>query len=153
MRRERDTSAEAEPEQLLVDLGCMAMAVHGVRAHALADRYEVRRLGGLAPGAGDPALGVHHGVLDQACAGKRSKCQNGRCRVTARIGDEVRIGDLGPVELREAEYRLPEQLRRPMLAVPGAVRFEVTQTEVGGQIDYAQALRPKRGDDRCGGAV
>src|SRR5947199_10383 len=111
MRRERDTSAEAEPEELLIDLGRMAMAVHGVRAHALADRYEVRRLGRLAPGAGDPALGVDHGVLDQAGTGKRSKGQDRRRRIAAGIGDEVCVGDLGTVELREADPRMVAENR------------------------------------------
>ena len=104
----------------------------------------MRRLGGLAAGAGDARLDVDHRVGDAlaqrpaAPAARRSSSSRGRPRGRApRISS--RCGSVQAVD------GLVEQLGRLVRLVPALVALAV-EAEVGGQVDDLQAALAQRLD-------
>ena len=97
--------------------------------------------GGLAPGAGDAGLGVHHHVVDVVA--QRPERQQRGGRVAAGRGHQVGAADLFAVRLGEAVDGLVKQLRRGVRLVPALVAVAV-EAEVGGEVHHLQAALAQR---------
>ena len=132
----RRAGRAAEPRELLLDLGDVAVAADAVRLHALVDLAEHQVGLGLAAGAGDAALGVDDEVADEPGAGERGEGEERRRRVAAGRPDDgarrvAERRELRAMELGQAVDRVVEELRRRMLeAVPARVVGRVAEPEV-----------------------
>ncbi len=147
MGRERDTDPGAEARELLLDLRRVAVARDAIRAHVLVDGDEMSAFGRGAPGAGDTRLGIDDHVIDEAGTRERREREQRGGGKAARVGDEVGVGELRAVTLRQAVDGVRDQLRRGMLAVPLGVHLGIAQAEVGAEIDDAHVACPQFADD------
>ena len=139
VRREGRGHARAERGELLVDLGHVAVAPDAVGGDVLVGLDEVRGLRRSAPRAGDPGLRVDDDVADRARSREWRERQQRRGRVAARIGHQLRAGELVAVQLRQAVDRLGEQLARRVLDVPALVDVGPEQDVIGVGLGVADA--------------
>ena len=143
----------AEPSQLLLDLGPMAVSLDLVGEGVLVHRYVLGLLLTAPPGAGDPLLGVDHHIREQALGGERRQRQQRRGRVAAGVGDELRLADRLAVQLGQAVGCAVEQIGLTVGPVPLLICRQVAEPEVGGEVDHLRPEPPQRGDHRRRGGV
>ena len=139
MRRENDFDRRARGHaQNLLDLRRVAMPADVVGRDAL---VALGIMGGelqRAAGPGDAALRVDDDRLriDQPGLQQRRQRQNGRGRIAARIGHQLRRRNLLAEQLRQSVDDLAQPLRVGVfLAVPLGVDLGVVQAIVGAEID------------------
>ena len=119
-----------------IDLGAVPVAVDAVRGHVLVDRYEVRRVGRGAAGAGHTALGVDDRVADQLLAGERARARGSRPSSSSR-GSRPGLARAIASRWSSVSPKTGLGLQRgcAMRPVPALAERAVVQAEVRREVD------------------
>jgi hypothetical protein len=86
-------------------------------------------------------------------AGERRERQDRGGRVAAGVGDEARVAHRLAVALGQAVHRLADQLGVRVLDVPALVLVDVSEAEIGAEVDDLDALGAQRRHHGRRGAV
>src|SRR5210317_234984 len=138
MRGKADSDAlPCQPCKGLFNLGRMAMPWQTIGFKALIDlTVESIDLGGTT-GTTRTGLAVHDKgfMIDQTIFKQRCQGQSNTGRVTSRIGNQTSLGNPLTKQLRQAVNSFIKQFSGSMLLVPLFVNFDISDAEVGREID------------------